>query len=489
MDAASLDIPLLRVPVVSARAEAGKRAVVYVRASLDASGEGASVSRQEEACRALVTMRGWSVTEVLADNSISAYGKKERPGWNRVLHLMESGEVDVVVAWHLDRITRNLADLETLISLAEQTGIDIATASGDFDLTTDVGRMVARILAAVARAEVERKAARQKLANAQRAASGKPWSGGARPFGYTHDQLSVVEEEALAIKQAAADALAGMPLMRIARRWEAQGLRSSRASESTKGGWTSRGVKNVLVSPRYAGIRTYRGEEVGQGAWPAILDLETHLELKRRLQDPSRLTHSHSRGSRPANLCSGIALCGACGSTCNGSANRGVFIYRCRNGGHVGPPRDLVDQAVQEEIVGRLLADDALTQLVPQGDSKAEAAQRELAALRERMSVLSDSFAEGVLTKEKWAELSTKLSAKIKEAEQSVVSTVASGVLDGLDVGTGRVVRQWEGLSLDRKRAIISAFLHIEILQAAQGGRTESRGKWNADDHLRITLK
>ncbi|MBC7603903.1 MAG: recombinase family protein, partial [Ramlibacter sp.] len=57
------------------------------------------------------------------------------------------------------RMTRSMLDLEALILLAEAKGVGIATATGDIDLTTDVGRMVARILAAVARAEGGRKAA------------------------------------------------------------------------------------------------------------------------------------------------------------------------------------------------------------------------------------------------------------------------------------------------------------------------------------------
>ena len=93
----------------------------------------------------------------------------------------------MVLAWHLDRLTRNMLDLETLILLAEDHGVGVATVTGDIDLTSDVGRMVARILAAVARAEVERKGARQRRANQQRRAEGKRWTSGWRPFGYELD--------------------------------------------------------------------------------------------------------------------------------------------------------------------------------------------------------------------------------------------------------------------------------------------------------------
>src|SRR5690606_28616970 len=151
-----------------------KRAVIYTRVSLDRTGEQASVQRQEQACRALATAREWEVVGVRTDNSVSATSGEERPEWRAVLDMIDAGEVDVVIAWHMDRITRTMLELEELITLAVDKGVGVTTATGDIDLTTDVGRMVARILAAVARAEVERKAARQRLGNSQRAAAGCP---------------------------------------------------------------------------------------------------------------------------------------------------------------------------------------------------------------------------------------------------------------------------------------------------------------------------
>lgn len=125
--------------------------------------------------------------------------------------------MDVIVARHIDRLTRPTPDPEEPILLAEDARIAIATASGDCGLTTHVGRTVARILAAVARAEVERKSARRKPANAARGAEGDVHFGGVRPFRYDSDRDTVVPEEAEAIRQAAVDVLAGKALAGAAR--------------------------------------------------------------------------------------------------------------------------------------------------------------------------------------------------------------------------------------------------------------------------------
>jgi DNA invertase Pin-like site-specific DNA recombinase len=79
---------------------------------------------------------------------------------------MDSRRIDAVVVWHIDRLLRKMTDLEQVKELVEKTGVQLVTVSGDIRLDTDQGRMVGRIMASVARGEVERKSAR--------AAPGKP---------------------------------------------------------------------------------------------------------------------------------------------------------------------------------------------------------------------------------------------------------------------------------------------------------------------------
>jgi DNA invertase Pin-like site-specific DNA recombinase len=71
-----------------------------------------------------------------------------------VLQLAEDREVDVIVGWHVDRLTRTLTELEHLIELSQRTDVRVAAVSGDLDLTSDAVRLVGRILACVARGEV-----------------------------------------------------------------------------------------------------------------------------------------------------------------------------------------------------------------------------------------------------------------------------------------------------------------------------------------------
>lgn len=127
----------------------------------------------------------------------------------------EAGLLDAIVCYDLDRLTRQPRELEDWIDRAEFRGLLLVTANGDADLSTDGGRMYARIKAAVARAEVERKGARQSRAPRQRAEQGRPPKG-VRPLGYRIDG-NVIPAVAEVVKGIYAAFLRGDSLNSIAR--------------------------------------------------------------------------------------------------------------------------------------------------------------------------------------------------------------------------------------------------------------------------------
>jgi len=99
----------------------GTRAAIYCRISRDATGSGAGVDRQRDACLKLAADRGWTVESqhIYVENDTSAT-KGKRPVYAKMMQAAESGAVDVIVAWHVDRLTRKLPELEHLITLSER---------------------------------------------------------------------------------------------------------------------------------------------------------------------------------------------------------------------------------------------------------------------------------------------------------------------------------------------------------------------------------
>jgi len=180
--------------------------------------------------------------------------RKPRPGYGRLLEALESGQVDAVLAWHVDRLHRSPKELEGYIDICEPRKVLTRTVrAGELDLATASGRMVARQLGAVARYESEQTAGRVRAGKADAASRGA-WQGGQRVFGYesvpAHERvpggsaLRVVPEEADAVREAASRVLAGESLRSVAR-----GLTKAGSTTAQGRPWTGSSLRKVLLSP------------------------------------------------------------------------------------------------------------------------------------------------------------------------------------------------------------------------------------------------
>lgn len=450
------------------------RAVIYTRASLDRTGEGKSNSRQREECLRLVEYKRWTLVTVAGepsadDVSISAYGDKERPAWLKVLSMIEAGDVDVVVAWHLDRLTRNMADLEKLILLCEKHNVSVATATGDIDLTNDTGRMVARILAAVARQEVERKAARQKLAHAQRRAEGRPWSA-VKMLGYATDG-KIISKEAKAIRQAMQDVLdERASLAELGRRWQQLGLESPYKEKDKP--WSPRGVKKVLTNPRIAGLITHDGEVLGRGKWDPIVD-ETELTMVvAKLSSPERTSGGIKAGRRATNLLTGIMRCSKCDGTVRAGSQRGVETYGCGKW-HTQVPRAEADELVRSAFASAVaLASPGSIVGGAKREVDGDVLVEQIEALRGRQDVLASSFARGITSESAYEAASVELAEQIKALETEVQGVGAT--IDWMQV-RAESVRDFLGLDMAEQRRVLERLAVIKLHPAGRAGLNARR--------------
>jgi DNA invertase Pin-like site-specific DNA recombinase len=244
------------------------RAVGYARISKDDTLEGRGAARQTEDIAAVCDREGWQLTEVLTDNDVSAsrYSRKPRPGFSRLVDLIDNGAVDRAVVYDVDRLLRQPRQLEDLIDLCEKRNgaFQLHNVNGEMDLVTSSGRFVARMLVAKAAMESDDLSRSLRRSFDQKAAEGRPH--GARAFGYEPDGMTIRDSEAALFRQAAADILAGASLNEIAKRWNDLGVRTPQRHRQ----WDGSVVKVTLTGPRHAGLRVHRGEVIGLvPGWPA----------------------------------------------------------------------------------------------------------------------------------------------------------------------------------------------------------------------------
>ncbi|MFC8731573.1 recombinase family protein [Luteimicrobium sp. NPDC057192] len=445
------------------------QAIIYARISLDRTGEGLGVERQLEDARELARQRGWTVVAEHVDNDTSAAGSKKRPGFENLLLDIQVGRAQAVIAWALDRLTRNRRDTVRLIETCQAASATVALVRGsDMDLTTPSGRVVADVLASFARLEIETKSDRQRRANDQRAHAGLPAAGGPRPFGYEPGGLSARESEARLIREGYATLLAGGSLRAIARRWNDAGALTSKGNA-----WNGTTARRALQSPRYAALRKHRGELVGGGKWTPVVSEETWRAAQHLLADPER---NRVTDRSIKFLLTNIAECGRCeGGSKVGTArtSKGVRTYKCAARSDVARKAEPIDEYVEAVVIARLARDDARGLLRDRGrEIDVESMRHDAQALRVRLDEAAALFAAGEIRATQLGTITRDLEAKLEGIEATLAEAGKQDALVGL-VGADDVAAAWTDLDIMTKRAVLrTLFERIVLEPVARGSRT-----------------
>lgn len=438
---------------------ADQGATLYLRISLDRTGQQLGVTRQETMCRELCTTMGWPVAAVFADNSISATSGKRRPGFEAMI----ASRPRLIVMWSVDRLVRRGPDLERLIDL----DIPIhSVQAGPMDLATASGRLNARLLTSVASFESEMKAERQKASHRQRAEAGRPWfvSSTGRPTGWNLDG-TLHAEEAGAIRDAYRMLLAGMSLRAIAKDLNGRGLTTSRCAP-----WSSHSLRTVLTNPRNAGIVVRNGAEVGPSLWPAIIDEVTLRAAQRVFRDPSR---RQTPGPAVAHLLSGLVTCGRCGRLLQARRDSRPGrrrIYQCE-GFDTTYGADWLDDIVTRYVLARLAAPDGIPVWARPGKDAGKVEAR-AERYRSQLNDLAEDYTDGAITRDQFRIASRRLQERLRVVEVELVGLRAAADAGGV-LGAVRSREQWDGTSLERRRAIIRALMEtITVQPRGRGARS-----------------
>lgn len=136
--------------------EERKVAGIYIRVSTeDQVREGFSLGEQEEKLKQLCDYKGYEVYKVYCDAGISAKDMEHRPKFQEMLKDMKDGEINYIVAYKLDRVTRSVRDLEELISQLEKYNTYLVCDRDDVNTSTANGRFFVRMLTVLSQLEIE----------------------------------------------------------------------------------------------------------------------------------------------------------------------------------------------------------------------------------------------------------------------------------------------------------------------------------------------
>ena len=293
------------------------RVVMYVRVSSREQVDGYSIGEQIERLEKYADAMDWEIVKMFVDPGYSG-GNTDRPGLKELIKTVETDDIDKVVVYKLDRLSRSQLDTLYLIEkvfLANNT--DFVSMSENFDTSTPFGRAMIGILAVFAQLEREQIKERTMIGKEARAKEGKWGGGSSEPIGYDYniatEELEVNPYEKMQVLEAYDLFIRGTPLRTISVIFADKGYtyrgRSNRISQ-----WDAGRVKYVLSNKLYIGYIRYNGEWY-KGTHEPIIDEETFNQVQRILEDREKsYDGKFNKKKVQTSVLNGFIYCKHCGA-------------------------------------------------------------------------------------------------------------------------------------------------------------------------------
>jgi len=290
------------------------RCAVYTRKSseegLDQSFN--SLEAQREASIAFAQSQkheGWTVLNDHYDDGGFSGGTLDRPALKRLLQDIESGKVQIVIVYKVDRLTRSLTDFAKIIEIFDTHKVSFVSVTQQFNTTSSMGRLTLNVLLSFAQfeREITGERIRDKIAASKKKGM---WMGGFVPLGYdcVDRQLVINPAEAHTVREIFRQYLRLGSVSKLKhfleRKQIRSKIRSSLEGKTSGGAPYSRGALHHLLKNRiYVGETVHRKESY-PGQHQPIVPRPLWEKVASRLRRNDRAHRTGHSGSS-ASLLSG----------------------------------------------------------------------------------------------------------------------------------------------------------------------------------------
>ena len=246
------------------------RCAIYTRKS---SEEGLdqdfnSLDAQFEACAAYIASQrheGWKLLSKRYDDGGFSGGNVQRPALQALLTDIAAGQIDLVVVYKIDRLTRSLTDFVKMVEVFDRHQTSFVSVTQQFNTTTSMGRLTLNVLLSFA--QFEREVTGERIRDKIAASKQKGlWMGGPVPLGYDlKDRKLVINAKEAAVVRRIFERYRTLGnVMELQAELDTKRVRSkvriSRSGNRSGGKTISRGGLYLILRNR-----TYRGEVEHQG--------------------------------------------------------------------------------------------------------------------------------------------------------------------------------------------------------------------------------
>lgn len=481
--------------------QTGARCVIaYARISdlskqrADSRKNAKGVTNQHATNRNIARRDSLVIIKRYTDNDLSASKDEYRPDFESMLTDLHRGQtaegypVHGVIAVDEDRIFKTPTQWQRFVEAFRARPERVfADDYGTQDLYSENAEIIGLLGVAIAMGENRKRRARTRRWHEGQARRGIAHTGG-RTFGYRPvdgepGEIEVVPEEAAVIRKAVAACVEGKSWGTITQIFADSGL------PTAKGGpWRAQTVKQIISSPRNAGLRMLGGElfkdEDGQpvvGQWEAIITVAEWEAVAARHRPRTRVaTSSPKTGTENRtrkHLLSGLLRCGNVvdGRICNTIlqahvTKRGASQYRytCRSksdGGCSGV-------SVSGEWIDREISDLVLMALESKPVADANRApweyENDLVEAIKKRDEFELNWSKGIVSDDRFYRLSPQLDASVDELRKAKAEYEAAGVIP-VESAAERRERWWKpvvdgGYDLRQKRAVLFAELTAVLI-------------------------
>jgi len=288
------------------------RCAIYTRKSTEEGldQEFNSLDAQREASEAYVLSQkheGWSIIPTMYDDAAYSGGNMDRPALKKLLADIEAENIDIVVVYKVDRLSRALGDFAKMVEIFDAHNVSFVSVTQAFNTTTSMGRLTLNVLLSFA--QFEREVTGERIRDKFAASKKKGiWMGGPQPLGYDvkDRKLIVNEDEAQIIRfifQYYADNPIGEPLHKLLDALKGKGYKG-KSYISRKGNqiigkeFNLNQIYNILNNPLYNGKMRHKNE-VYEGEHTAIIDNELWQCVHNKITKKEFIRNPNKKSEQP----------------------------------------------------------------------------------------------------------------------------------------------------------------------------------------------
>jgi len=280
------------------------RCAIYTRKSSEEGLEQDfnSLDAQREACESYIKSQqheGWILVDKQYNDGGISGGTLERPALKELFKDIETGEIDTVVVYKIDRLTRSLMDFSKIVELFDKKSVSFVSITQQFNTTTSMGRLTLNILLSFAQfeREVSGERTRDKIAASKKKGL---WMSGKSPIGYElKDKKLVPDKKYLPTVEIIFEKYLELKSVPELKKYLEKNIIKNRTEK-----YFSKGnLYHILQNKTYIGLITYK-ENIYNGEHEGIIDKYT-FQKTQELLSKNRIRQKSSINSINPSLLAG----------------------------------------------------------------------------------------------------------------------------------------------------------------------------------------